>query len=227
LSKFDPATAERTFTIISSDYVFMVFLTRVVRELSKTAPGIKLRVILTSEQTQEQLRQGQVDFVIVPEQRMVPEHPMASLFEDDFSCIAWAGNDAISDEITLEQYLQMEHVSTSLGPINTPHIEQETLEGLGVSRKIALYAPNFTLAADAILETPYIATLHSRAAKLLAERLPIKVLAPPLVIPAFSEVVQWHKNRSADTGSIWLRNFLVECGRNLSGGPHATSASSG
>ena len=115
----------------------------------------------------------------------------------------------------MEQYLAAEHVSTSLGPSNVSHIEQEALDFLGVSRRIALYAPNFTLAADAVVETPYIATIHSRSARRLAERLPIRLIEPPLAIAPFTETIQWHRGRSTDAAAMWLRAFLCDCAASL------------
>ncbi len=43
---FDPATADRTVSIICSDYVFLVFLSEALRDLADVAPGLKVRTVL-------------------------------------------------------------------------------------------------------------------------------------------------------------------------------------
>jgi DNA-binding transcriptional LysR family regulator len=208
---FDPTTADRTFSLLTSDYVFLVFITDVLRRLAIEAPGVRLRVMLTTENSEDLLRKGEVDFLILPEQLTVADHPTAPLFSDRFTCIVWSGNTEVGEKLSLEQYLAAQHISTSLGPSNVAHIEQQALDSLGVTRKIAAFAPNFTLVADAVVETPYIATIHSRSARRLAERLPIRLVEPPLPIPPFTETIQWHRGRSTDPAAMWLRSFLSDC----------------
>lgn len=208
---FDPATAERAITIICSDYVFQVFLAQALRELAAEAPGIKVTTYLTSEISGELLNQGKADFFITPEARTAVDHPSVPLFSDRFSCIAWAENPLIGATLTKEKYLALEHVSTCLGPSNPPHIEQESLEAYGLTRKIAVFAPNFTSVADAVVGTNFIATVHAKSAVLHAQRLPIRVFPPPVEIAPFTEVLQWHRNKGADPGVIWMRDFMVRC----------------
>lgn len=210
-AEFDPATVERTFSIICSDYVFQVFLTHAIRQLASAAPGIRIKTFLTNDASAELLQQGVADFIITPEMRQVRDHPKTPLFSDRFSCIAWDKNPLVGSTISREKFQALEHVSTCLGPANPPHIEQESLDARGIVRKIAVFAPNFTSVPYAVIGTNYIATVHARAASMYAERLPIRVLPPPVDIASFVEVLQWHKNKGADPGVIWMRDFLVGC----------------
>ncbi|HEV7691711.1 MAG TPA: LysR family transcriptional regulator [Hyphomonadaceae bacterium] len=212
---FDPAKAERTITIICSDYVFLVFLAEAIRKMSVVAPGVKVRTLLTNEGMTELLRSGRADFGIFPERRMVEGLPHTPLFEDGFSVVCWQKNSLVKDEMSTEQFLALNHVSASIGP-NTPvHIEQESLDQHGLVRNIAVYAPNFTGVAEVVIGTDYIATVHSRAAKILATRMPLRVLAPPVAIAPFVVALQWNPTRDGDPGMTWIRNFLVECGGQL------------
>ena len=212
-SDFDPATAERDFTIVCSDYVYSAFLTRVIRKLSEIAPNINLLVMLNSEMTSPLMNEGQADFLITPQGLTFPLHPHVPLFSDDFSCIVWAGNEAVGDSLTAEEYLNMRHVSVTLGPRNPRHIEQQSLDMLGIERRIVVFAPTFNAVADTVIGTPYIATVHSRTARLFAERLPLKVLKAPVPIATFTECLQWHRNKDNDAGTLWLKEFLVSCAR--------------
>ena len=40
-AEFDPSTTDRTVSIVCSDYVFLVFLSRAIRELAAVAPGVR------------------------------------------------------------------------------------------------------------------------------------------------------------------------------------------
>lgn len=212
---FDPAKAERTVTIICSDYVFLVYLSEAIRKLAAVAPGVKIRTLLTNEGMTELLRSGRADFGIFPERRRVEGLPSMPLYEDGFSVVVWEKNSLIKKALTREQFLALSHVSTSIGPNTPPHIEQESLDQHGIVRNIAVYAPNFTGCAEVVVGTDYIATMHTRAASVLAERMPLKVLPPPVPITPFVVALQWNPTRDSDPGMTWIRNFLVECGRTL------------
>ncbi len=214
-SEFDPSAAERTFTFVCSDYVYNVLMTGALRKLSTIAPRLKVVVLLTSDQSAQLLGEGKVDFMIAPERKCDPAHPRTALFSDRFACIAWRDNPLIGASLTLERYLELEHVSVTLGPHNPPHIEQESLDAQGVERNIVVHAPTFNCVAETVVGTNRIATVHARNAAVLAERLPLKVLAPPVEIATFTEFLQWHKNRESDAGAVWLRDFLIEYAQGL------------
>jgi LysR family transcriptional regulator, nod-box dependent transcriptional activator len=213
---FDPATADRTVTIICSDYVFLVFLSQTVRELAIAAPNLKIRTLLISENMGELLRSGRADFAILPQQRRVEVLPSAPLFKDDFSVISWKGNPKVTGKISVEQYLSARHVSTSIGPHTPPHIEQESLDRYGIERDIAVYAPNFTSVAEVVVGTELIASMHTRAARILAQRLDLNVLAPPVEIAPYTMCLQWNQAMEADPGLAWVKAFILQSAKRMS-----------
>jgi LysR family nod box-dependent transcriptional activator len=214
-SEFDPAAAERTFTFTCSDYVFNVLMTGAIRKLVTIAPRLKIIGLLTSDQSAPLLGEGKVDFMVAPDRKCDPAHPRTVLFTDRFACIAWKENPLIGNTISLEKYLELEHVSVTLGPHNPPHIEQQSLDDQGVIRNIMVHAPTFASVAEAVVGTNMIATVHARHAVQFAQRLPVKVFAPPVEIATFTENLQWHKNKEADAGTLWMRDFLIEHARTL------------
>ncbi len=214
---FDPGATERTISIICSDYVFLVFLSQALRRLAVAAPNVKVRTLLANEGMSDLLRSGRADFGIFPEQRLVEGLPHATLFEDDFSVIAWTENTLVKEPLSTEQYLSLDHVSTSIGPTTPPHIEQESLDLYGIERNIAVYAPNFTGVAEVVLGTNYIATVHTRSAEIMSQRMPLKVMAPPVAIAPFKECLQWNPAMEIDPGIIWIKNYLIEIARALPG----------
>jgi LysR family transcriptional regulator, nod-box dependent transcriptional activator len=69
--------------------------------------------------------------------------------------------------------------------------------------------------AEVVAGTQYIATVHTRSAEILSERLPLRVLAPPVTIAPYSVCLQWNAARATDPGMIWMKQFLAECGQAL------------
>jgi DNA-binding transcriptional LysR family regulator len=206
---FDPATADRTFAIICSDFSFQMFLTHAIRELVQIAPNVHLMTFLTGDQAAELLNQGIADFCVNPSARMVPDQPGIPLFSEGFSCIVWDQNTLVGETLSREEFCSLGHVSTCLGPTNPSHMEQSSLDAQGLRRNIVVYAPNFTSVAEAVVGTNLLATVHTRTAAVYAQRLPLRIVKPPVVIEPFVEHLQWHRNKTADPGMVWMRDFLV------------------
>jgi LysR family transcriptional regulator, nod-box dependent transcriptional activator len=212
---FDAATTDRTVTVICSDYVFLVFLSRAIRELTTIAPALKVRVLLTSENFGELLRSGRADFGIFPESRVIDGLAWEPLFQDDYSVICWNRHPQLAASITPEQYLSLPHVGASIGSNTPPHIEQESLDRHGIERNIAAYAPNFIGVAEIVVGTSYIATVHTRAAKILEQRMDLHVLRPPVEIDPFRECLQWNPAMQNDPGIMWIKNYLLESAKSM------------
>lgn len=208
-ASFDPATSDCTFTIIASDYVFLVFLSEAVRRLAVDAPAVRLRILLTNEEMVGLLQSGRADFGIFPEPRKVDGLPFEPLFSDSYSVVAWSENNALGKRLSLKAYLSAKHVSTAIAPSNPSHIEQESLDRHGIHRDIAVYAPYFSGVAEIVVGTQFLATMHSRAARIMAKRLPLRVMAPPVTIDTFRIGLQWFPGRVGDPSMDWIRRQLI------------------
>src|SRR3984893_1218925 len=121
---FDPATAQHRFRIMTSDFLIEVLLADVVRQLATTAPGIQLEIMQSGETARAAFLRGDLDLIIAPDRNLVNEHPSTLLFEETFSCVVWAGNDSVSDPLTIQQYLAMSHVIVQFGPGQLTLLEQ-------------------------------------------------------------------------------------------------------
>jgi DNA-binding transcriptional LysR family regulator len=208
-SDFDPRTVQRTFRMVCSDYVYAVFVTRLVRQLAEIAPNIILEVLLLSEGAIALLEERTVDFLVVPSGLMSHDHPSLALFNDTFSCIAWLGNAAVQDTISREQYLNSDHVGTILGVRPPKHFEPFEEPDHDEQPRNIVRTPTFSAMADTVIGTSYLATIQTRLASLLAERLPLRVLDLPVSRDPFVERLQWHRNKDNDPGTVWLRNLMV------------------
>lgn len=207
---FTPSTSTRMFSIIASDYVYSLLLTRLIQRVRQLAPNIRVRTMPIGERTPEFMRQGRADFLITPTQLLVDDHPSVPLFDDGYVCIAWSGNRKIGDQLTLAQYLTLDHVCTAMGGAHVVHLQGDVVEASGMDRRIVAYAPNFMAVADTILETDMIATVHARAAMMQARHLPLRIFPMPLPSRRFTESLQWHRRKSDDPGLVWMRQLIVE-----------------
>lgn len=207
---FDPGKAERRFTLACSDYVHAVLITKLIRRMAEVAPKVQLLVLLLGTGTHKLLEEGKVDFMISPLQLNAVGHPNLTLFNETYSCIAWTNNPYVGTALTADDYLHLGHVGVSLGlhpgegeqapPPDQPHrLKPESI----------VFVPTFGMLADTVVGTNYIATVHTRLAKLFAERLPLRILDVPGPVDNIVETVQWHRNKDRDAGTIWLRELMA------------------
>ncbi|WP_031358116.1 LysR family transcriptional regulator [Caballeronia sordidicola] len=212
---FDPATSTRRFTIESSDYVISVFLSEVVRQAAKLAPLMQFDLRALSPQSPEHLEGGEVELLIAPEFNTVPGHPAERLFEDTFSCLVCADHPMKGSTVTVDQYFESAHVG-----VEWAGGRRVTYDALMIStgtrvRRQDVISPTFTLVPELLVGTSRIATLPTRLALKMAQRLPLRILACPIKIPKFVEKVQWHKYQERDPAISWLRTLLRDTARAL------------
>ncbi|MFC5460590.1 LysR family transcriptional regulator [Massilia niabensis] len=207
--EFDPATATREFRILASDFVSTVLLGELGRRISVEAPGISINISLATSAPAEQLERGEVELVILPKRYMSDSQPTELLFEETYTCIAWTGNKLIGETLSLDEYMQLGHVSSRFGTANTS-FEEHFLKDSGYDRRIEVWTANFTSLPHFVIGTNRIATMHTRLARMLACYYPIRLLAPPIEFPKVEMSMQWNRFLEQDRSHIWLRNMLIE-----------------
>jgi LysR family nod box-dependent transcriptional activator len=209
---FDPATAQRRFRIMTSDYLIEVLLAEAVRELAVIAPGIQLQVLPSNETSFALFLKGDVDLVIAPEEALPDDgHPRRTLFEDSFSCVVWSGNTTVREPLTLQQWLAMSHVVVHFGHDQLTVFErwyEQQGDTQGAERRVDIIAPSFGVVPHLIVGTQRVATMHTSHARLYEKLLPLRVLAPPPGFPTMRETMQWHRHLDSDPAVHWLVDLL-------------------
>ncbi len=210
---FHPATAQRRFRIMTSDFLVEVLLADVLRQLATIAPGIQLEIVSSGEPAVSAFLRGDVDLIIAPERNMLPDHPTSHLFDEMFNCVVWSGNDSVSDPLTIEQYRAMSHVTVQFGQGTLTILEdwfkERAERGESIERRIDIIAPTFGVVPHLIVGTQRVATMHSRHARLYAQLLPLRVIEPPPGFPIMREFVQWHRHHDSDPAICWFVALLT------------------
>ena len=206
---FDPTTSTRKFRVQMSDYVQTVVMTEALPRLQSLAPGISLELVWNIEGISEPLERGEIDLAVTPASYLSPGHPSEPLFEDDFTCLIWSGNNRIKRDLSLETYLSLGHVVVRFGRLQQlPSFDEWFVERFGQQRRIEVVTTAFNLVPQLLIGTSRIATLHRRLATFYERYLPLRLIPPPIEIPRLEESMQWHKSRDRDPGTIWLRSVL-------------------
>ena len=212
---FDPATTRRHFSVVASDYSINVLLLEVLRRIHREAPGMTLEFLNPSESTAAELEAGEVDFIINPESQTSALQSGMVLFEDSYTIVVDAANADVGDTLGIEQYLASRHVAYKSGKHGLPQFETWIANRHREERRVDVVAHSFHMLPQLVIGTSRVATMHTRLATMLATELPIRLVKPAFDIPRLVEMLQWHKYRDLDPGSMWLRDAILEGARHL------------
>ena len=181
---FDAGTSTRRFRIMLSDYAAVVLMTRAMPAIQQMAPNVAIELLSNSELALPSLDRGDIDLLMIARQYTSKSHPSEELFRDDYTCVVWAENPVIGDELTLEQYLAAGHVVARLGREQMRSAEEQYIADSGIDRRIEAVVMGFSMLPQFVIGTSRIATLHTRLARHYAEWLPLRLLKPPIRDPA-------------------------------------------
>jgi DNA-binding transcriptional LysR family regulator len=207
---FDPATAQRTFTIATADYCEAVFLPALLDRLRREAPGIRINSIPTLPGDAEALTRGDADLVIALRIESRADLRTQKLIHEEFASVVRIGHPAlVRGEIPLADFLAHGHVVVA--PHGRPGSPiDDALAKQGVARATVVRLQGFMAALALIEGTDLITTLPRQLASRMASRFHLQVVAPPIALDGFDLTLNWHERCQEDPGHRWLRRLWTE-----------------
>jgi len=206
---FDPATSERTFRVVASDYITAAVLAPLIRRLAKGAPQVRIEIIAPDTRAASLLDGGQVDMIITPAEFIENDHPTELLFEERHVVACCARNPLLKNgRILPSDFLNAGHVGVNLGATRTPTFGDRQLELIGVNRRLEVIAAEFTIVPWLLVDTQRLAVMHARLAVAMSDHFPIAHVPLPFDLPVMRELIQIHRARAGDGGLAWLRSEL-------------------
>jgi LysR family nod box-dependent transcriptional activator len=219
---FDPSTSTRHFRLITSDYLITVLFAEVIQKIHRQAPNITFELLVPGDTTADMLINGEVDIVILPDHFMIEGHPSLLLFEEEHVCVVCRENPLIGDTLSLEQYVEMGHVSVGFGRNRLLSIEDFFVSQYGFKRRIEVVSSDFNTLPQLIVGTQRVATMHRRLAERAIGHLPLRILPTPVKIPTMREFMIWHRSVDRDPMHRWLREQISEITRSVDQGAQPT-----
>lgn len=208
--EFDPRTCKRHFKLIATDFVTTVILGPLTQRLQQRAPHITLDIQHASDRYNQMLTQGEVDFVIMPDQYLSNLHAKELLFEDDYQCVVWSQNTLVGEQLSLEEYLKMGHIAVNFGSAREPSFSEKILQGYNHVRRVELTTSSFNTVPHLLVGTQRVAVIPRSLTSLYGEFLSLRAMAPPFEMPLLRESTLWNKVLDSDPAHRWIRNLLQE-----------------
>jgi DNA-binding transcriptional LysR family regulator len=216
---FDPATAVRTFRFGLPDSMEILIMPALLARMREVAPGIHLRLYnFDASRLLEDLDADEMDLAIGYDrwQQGQVHHKRRKLFTESHLCMFNAELTGIVPPISLDDFVRLPHVLTSLRPgRNVRGIVDDSLEKLGLRRSVALTTPRFLTVPSLVARAPVIVTMQARLARLFATELGLSLSPLPVELSEVSVSLLWHASYDHDPAHAWLRELVSELAAEL------------
>lgn len=203
--EFVPARASRSFSLSVHDIDEARFIPRLMQRLGELAPGVAVECYpVPRAEVAGELAAGNLDFAIDVPLFSVPQLCRQPIAADRYVCLLRRDHPLAAADLTLERYLQLDHVHVSTRRHGIGHVDR-ALESLGQRRRVRLRMTSY-LAAPQVVASTDLALTVPRA---LARRFDLAELELPFAVEGLDQFLYWHRGAEQDRANAWMRETLL------------------
>ncbi|MCW7541388.1 LysR family transcriptional regulator [Aquabacterium sp. A7-Y] len=211
LNHFDPASCSKTFTVGVRHIVESATIPALTARIRAVAPHVGIAAMHHDRNAlHSALASGELDVAI---DALLPRAPGVSfrlLGGSRFIVAARAGHPRVRDALSLDEYLQLEHVLATSRK-SGPGMEDMALQRLGLERKLVARCQHYWTACQMVAMTDLVLTMPERYAATANAALNNQLLPFPLDVAGPDVYLYWHENAENDPTNRWLREQVVAC----------------
>jgi DNA-binding transcriptional LysR family regulator len=216
---FDPLVSTRRFRIGAPEAVLAWLTTPLLHRINRRAPNVDVGLLHLMPSTRspgkdpwqeslQQLEQRDIDIAVLPRHSVPPRFAARRLFDEDF-VVAMRKGHRLERSPTIKEFCRFRHMLVSADA--DPHgFVDDILSKRGLTRRVALTVPTFTLALTQLGNVDMVAVLPRRLVTNGAARfgltyaeLPFKRKPDPVVAVA-------PKSAMMDKGIAFVVDLLAE-----------------
>jgi DNA-binding transcriptional LysR family regulator len=211
---FDPATAERTFTLMGADFFSMRLMPQLAQRLSSTAPKVVLRLLDSARGDVDRLLQEDAIDTALERPLQVPEWiSSALLFRSPSVVIAVRDNPQLAGiadgaVLPLKLFCALPQAIRSIDGSTSGFVDAALAE-TGRSRSVVLALPHFHGIALSVARSGLIAAVPKQYADFVAADLKLAVFQPPVDVAVPEVKMYWHSRHDNDPAHRWLRTEIL------------------
>jgi len=209
--QFEPASARRTFTIVTTDLGEASIVPRLVRFLAAAAPGVRIRTISLEVQDIPAALKGDVADVAVSHlPGLESGFYQRALFETDYVCLARTHHPLIGARLTRSGFEQALHVVAESQSTHRTTLLERHLDGLGIRREVGLRVAHVLSIPYIVAGTDLIATVpRAFFGPRSSGGRGVQVHEVPVRLPGIDVKLVWHERLHNDPGNRWLREQIA------------------
>jgi len=223
-TSFDPATAQRAFTVGMTDIGEIYFLPKLMDELARVAPGVTMSTVRnTAVNLRDEMEAGHIDLAIGLLPQLKAGFFQRLLFRQRYVCMFRKGHALDKRKVSLAEFSSADHVVVvSEG---TGHGKgDELMERGGVTRKVLLTVPHFVAVGHILQHSDMVATVPERLAQALVGPFGLAYVKHPASLPEIAINMFWHAKYHKDPANEWLRGLVFRIHADQPSGTAATSS---
>lgn len=206
---FYPERASLTLTIACTDYIQAVVIIPLVLTLRQKAPGIRIAIRhLDSVHLERQLACGEVDLALASPFTVDAQLRTLHLFHESYVLIGRDNHPAFKPNMSLEEFVKLEHVIVSTSGGSFTSSIDEALETFGHKRNVVMSAASFLFIPEIVQKSDLVALIPRRLLQEL--KVPLAVSELTWLAEQFDVCLIWHERSHTHVGHRWLRELIVE-----------------
>ncbi|UGY19466.1 LysR family transcriptional regulator [Bradyrhizobium septentrionale] len=206
--QFDPAQANRRFTIAVNNYAAVVAVGLILAAARAQAPKVRLTLLPSGTlNLADRLDRGELDLAI--SSRALESERFASqrLIEDRFVAVLRAGHPALRKKLTAELLAGLPHLAITSSGENLDFVDA-WLQARNAERTIAADVP-YLSAGAVLVQSNMVAILGRKLALEFRRAYPIEMRELPFDAAKLQSVMSWHRRFDDMPAHRWLRDTIV------------------
>jgi DNA-binding transcriptional LysR family regulator len=200
---FDPRSTERTFRVAMSDIAEAFLLPRLMHELSRISPFIRVDIIpLIPDSIVSSMRSGEIDLAIGAFSTSDKDCVSIDIFNDRYICLVRAGHPMARSPLTRANFAKLRFFyarTTSL----VYQLAERWLTDENARPRIAVRG-HFSTAPEVVRHSDLAAIFPRLVAMNLQRARDFRLLDLPFDLPAMEVQVHSHARFGNDIGIKWL-----------------------
>lgn len=205
----DPATSEREFVILASDYGATVAAPALSASLRVTAPGVRLHLRQSDPRrfTHDEHGLRAVDGLLMPH-GYVHGLPHLDLFEDRWVCLIADDHPTVGTELTMADLSRLPWAA-AYRQAATSSSGMRVLAQAGLEVRVEVVVDHFLALPWFVAGTDRVALVQERLARLVQPFAGVRVVECPFDPGPVVMALWWHPDFERDAEHAWMRDHLA------------------
>lgn len=199
---FDAASSTRSFVLLCPDLLAPA-LPELLAAMSAEAPHVRLEV----RPLDASADLAAADLALSRPRTDGPGLAMRRLGQLTWAVLARRDHPA-RRRFDREAWVRYPHVQVATGS-GTPSVVDVAIARARLERRVGVTVPSFLMAPEVVARTDFFFTAPRELLRLLAKRLDLVLLDPPIAIDPVAVAVLWHERVEADPAHVWFRGVVA------------------
>jgi DNA-binding transcriptional LysR family regulator len=208
-ARFEPASAERRFTMAVNNYAAVVVAGPIVAAARAQAPKVRLSLMPSGTlNLVDRLDRSELDLAISGRAPDGERFASRLLIQDRFVAVFRSGHPALRKKLTIAALAALDYLAVTSSGENIDFLDT-ALQARKSARVIASEVP-YLSAGAVLVQSNLVAILGRKLAVEFRRAYPIEIRELPFEAPSLRSVMSWHRRFDDLPAHRWLRDTIID-----------------